>query len=136
MVDAMKKKHEEAGGPEDDESVFVVPIEESIDLHGFRPSEILEVVDAYLTAALEKGFREVRLIHGRGKGVQRARVRQWLEADDRVIRVEEAPPQRGGWGATLAWLRSASVPSEESGRSHGSSPEIVRAGLGDQRRIE
>ena len=45
---------------------IVVPIEESIDLHHFRPSEILDVVDAYIDAALERGFREVRLIHGKG----------------------------------------------------------------------
>ncbi|MDG2051769.1 MAG: Smr/MutS family protein [Myxococcota bacterium] len=100
--------------PETDEDpIFVVPIEESIDLHGFRPREILDVVDAYLDAALERGFVEVRLIHGRGKGVQRARVHQWLEGDPRVRRVEEAPPRRGGWGATLAWLDPASVPSPD-----------------------
>ena len=59
----------------------MVPIEESIDLHSFHPREIVEVVDAYLDAAMEAGFREVRLIHGRGKGVQRARVRAFLEGD-------------------------------------------------------
>ena len=51
---------------------------------------------------------EVRLIHGRGKGVQRARVHKFLRGDDRVERFEEAPPGRGGWGATLVWLRAAS----------------------------
>jgi DNA-nicking Smr family endonuclease len=84
---------------------IVVPIEDSFDLHHFRPSEILDMLDAYLDAALEKGLVEVRLIHGRGKGVQRARVRQFLEGDPRIERYEEAPPGRGGWGATLAWLR-------------------------------
>ena len=57
----------------------VIPIEDSIDLHRFRPSEIGEVVDAYLEAAVEQGLREVRLIHGRGRGVQRNRVRVHLE---------------------------------------------------------
>lgn len=84
---------------------IVVEISEQMDLHHFHPSEILDVVDAYLDAAIEKGIREVRLIHGRGKGVQRARVRQLLSKDPRVDRFEEAPPERGGWGATLAWLR-------------------------------
>ena len=83
-----------------------VAIEDSIDLHRFVPAEILEVVDAYIDAALEIGLREVRLIHGRGKGVQRARVQALLEKDPRVERWEEAPPGRGGWGATLAWLRN------------------------------
>jgi len=83
----------------------VLPIEEAIDLHHFQPREILEVVDAYLDAALERGFREVRLIHGRGKGFQRSRVHGFLESDPRVERYGEAPPGRGGWGATIAWLR-------------------------------
>lgn len=83
---------------------IVVPIEDALDLHTFRPQEILEIVDAYIEAAIEKGFEEVRLIHGRGKGVQRARVQQWLDRDPRVLRWQEAPPGRGGWGATLAWL--------------------------------
>ena len=90
----------------DDEELYVVPIEESIDLHQFRPQEILAVVDAYLDAALEAGFREVRLIHGRGKGVQRANVRRFLERDPRVERYGESSPDRGGWGATLAWLKN------------------------------
>jgi DNA-nicking Smr family endonuclease len=85
----------------------VVPIEESFDLHPFHPSEAISMLDAYLDAALEAGFREVRLIHGRGKGVQRARVRKWLDADPRIERFEEAPPGRGGWGATLARLHVA-----------------------------
>jgi len=86
----------------------VIPIEESIDLHLFRPSEVAEVVDAYLDAALEEGFREVRIIHGRGKGVQRARVRRLLEGDPRVEAFADAPGDRGGWGATLARLRETS----------------------------
>lgn len=94
-----------------DDAVFgepvVVPIEDSLDLHSFRPSETLAVVDAYLDAALEAGFEEVRLIHGRGRGVQRDRVRRFLAADPRVERYAEAPTGRGGWGATLAWLRPA-----------------------------
>jgi len=84
-----------------------VPIEDWIDLHHFHPSEILAVVDAYLDAAIDRGILEVRLVHGRGRGVQRARIRGLLERDPRVERFEEAPPGRGGWGATLAWLRDA-----------------------------
>jgi len=86
---------------------FVVAIEDAIDLHRFAPREVIEVVDAYLDAALEIGLREVRLIHGRGKGVQRARVQSYLDHDARVERWQEAPPDRGGWGATIAWLRRA-----------------------------
>ncbi len=94
----------ENGSPDPEPEPFVVPIEASIDLHSFRPEEVLAVVDAYIEAALEKGYREVRLIHGRGKGVQRANVRRFLENDSRVERFEQSPAERGGWGATLAWL--------------------------------
>ncbi|MBW2231810.1 MAG: Smr/MutS family protein [Deltaproteobacteria bacterium] len=96
---------DDGAGPADDGPVVVMPIEESLDLHGFRPSDVPGVVDAYLDAAREAGFHEIRLIHGRGKGVQRARVRQLVCGDPRVERVAEAPPGRGGWGATLVWLR-------------------------------
>ncbi len=98
----------DAGEPEDgsgEPEPIVVEITDSIDLHHFHPSELIDVVDAYLDAALERGLEEVRLIHGRGKGVQRARVRRFLEEDERVERFEEAPPARGGWGATIAFLR-------------------------------
>jgi DNA-nicking Smr family endonuclease len=101
------RRPDEEGAPEaaHEPEPVVVPIEDAIDLHHFAPREILEVVDAYLDAALEKGLREVRLIHGRGKGVQRARVQSFLDCDPRVARWQEAPPGRGGWGATLAWLQ-------------------------------
>ena len=92
---------------DDDESEMepvVVEIGPSIDLHHFHPSEILDVVDAYLDAALEKGLTEVRLIHGKGRGVQRSRVQNFLEQDRRVAAWSEASPTRGGWCATLALL--------------------------------
>jgi dsDNA-specific endonuclease/ATPase MutS2 len=83
----------------------VVPIEEAFDLHSFRPADVLAMVDAYLDEAIARGFREVRLIHGRGKGVQRAQLRRFLSQDSRVEDFVQAPPERGGWGATLARLR-------------------------------
>mgnify|MGYP006178426917 FL=1 len=99
---------------------FVVEIGASIDLHRFHPSEILEVVDAYLEAALEAGFTEVRLIHGKGRGVQRSRVQQLLREDPRVVDWSEAAPSRGGWGATLALLaRPEETQSEASPRDSG-----------------
>ena len=91
-----------------------VPIEDSIDLHRFQPGEVLEVVDAYLDAAQELGLREVRLIHGRGRGIQRARVQSFLDRDLRVEAWRDAPPGRGGWGATVAWLRTLTPPGDSS----------------------
>ena len=81
-----------------------VPVEDSIDLHSFSPRDIPSVVEAYLEAACEAGFQEVRLIHGRGKGVQKEVVRRILSQHPRVTEYREAPPERGGWGATIVWL--------------------------------
>jgi DNA-nicking Smr family endonuclease len=86
----------------------IVPIEDSIDLHGFNPRDIPSVVEGYLEAAAGRGFREVRLIHGRGKGVQRARVQELLCTSPYVAEFRDAPPTRGGWGATIVWLRTTS----------------------------
>jgi len=93
------------GSPFGDEPVRI-PIEDSIDLHGFRPREVRDVVAAYLEAAQEAGFREVRLIHGRGRGVQRRSVQALLDGHPHVARFTDAPPTRGGFGATLVWLRA------------------------------
>jgi DNA-nicking Smr family endonuclease len=83
----------------------VVPIEAEIDLHAFSPGDVRDVVESYLEAAAEAGFREVRLVHGRGKGVQRASVRALLARHPLVASFRDAPPGSGGWGATLAVLR-------------------------------
>jgi DNA-nicking Smr family endonuclease len=90
--------------PESD-PVVALPIEDSIDLHGFQPRDIPNVVVDYLEEAAQRGFREVRLIHGRGKGVQRARVQQVLAQHPLVESFSDAPASRGGWGATIVWLR-------------------------------
>jgi len=83
----------------------VLPIEDSLDLHTFAPREVLSVVSEYLREAHRRGFSEVRLIHGRGKGVQRAVVHSLLASHPLVARFFDAPPGRGGWGATVVLLR-------------------------------
>jgi DNA-nicking Smr family endonuclease len=94
--------------PEEGDEIFVVPIEDSIDLHAFQPRDVLAVVTDYLEEAAKRGFTEVRLIHGRGKGVQRANVQALLAGHPLVERYRDAPATRGGWGATLVELRLAS----------------------------
>jgi DNA-nicking Smr family endonuclease len=89
-----------------DDDIPSLEIEDSIDLHGFVPRDVPSVVESYLEAAWAKGVTEVRLIHGRGKGVQRARVQQLLRSSPYVAHFTDASPMRGGWGATLVWLRS------------------------------
>jgi dsDNA-specific endonuclease/ATPase MutS2 len=90
---------------EEPEEPVELPVENSIDLHSFAPRDIPSVVDSYLEAAREAGFEEVRVIHGRGKGVQKERVRQVLARSEHVIHFEEATPDRGGFGATVVKLK-------------------------------
>jgi DNA-nicking Smr family endonuclease len=82
-----------------------LPIEDSLDLHAFAPKDVRPVVDEYLKEAAARGFREVRLIHGRGIGVQRTSVQSLLAGHPLVLRFFDAPPERGGWGATVVVLR-------------------------------
>jgi DNA-nicking Smr family endonuclease len=91
--------------PKDPEAPVVLPIEDSIDLHAFAPKDVAAVVESYLEAAREAGFREVRIIHGRGKGIQKERVRRVLGRSAHVVHFEAATPDRGGFGATVVRLK-------------------------------
>jgi DNA-nicking Smr family endonuclease len=82
-----------------------IPIEDSFDLHSFRHEDFLSALDDYLTQAKRRGFGEVRIIHGRGKGIRRAEVRKALGARPDVLEVRDATPERGSSGATLVTLR-------------------------------
>ena len=80
-----------------------LPIEDSIDLHTFAPRDIPSVVDEYVNAAAAAGLREVRLIHGRGKGIQRGIVQNTLEHHPLVVEFWDAPETH--LGATVARLK-------------------------------
>lgn len=82
-----------------------VPIEDSLDLHSFLPRDVPSVVSEYLDEAIRRGLHEVRIVHGKGKGVRRAEVLRLLRSDPRVSEAFDAPPDRGGFGATVAILR-------------------------------
>jgi len=79
-----------------------IPIEDALDLHAFSPRDIPSVVEEYVTAAHEAGLREVRLIHGRGTGVQRGIVQSVLERHPLVESFHDAPESH--LGATVARL--------------------------------
>ena len=79
-----------------------IPIEDFIDLHPFAPRDIASVVEEYIRAAHERGLREVRLIHGRGKGVQRGIVQAALEKHPLVEEFWDAAESH--LGATVARL--------------------------------
>ncbi len=88
-----------------DDSPVELEVGDVLDLHSFPPGEIGELVRDYLDLAVERGFAQVRIVHGRGAGVQRERVRRILERDPRVEAFGDAPLGAGGWGATWARLR-------------------------------
>ena len=80
-----------------------IPIEAELDLHSFRPKEIPSVVDEYLVAAHAEGFRRVRIVHGRGIGVQRGIVQKVLDAHELVAAFDD--DHASHLGATLVELR-------------------------------
>lgn len=108
----MMSHRADAGGPEaDPESpgpgpVVRVPIEDALDLHTFVPRDVPDVLREYIGECVRRGFREVRVIHGRGTGTQRTIVRSVLGSHPLVEGFADAPPDRGGWGATVVRLRN------------------------------
>jgi DNA-nicking Smr family endonuclease len=82
-----------------------IPIEDALDLHPFLPKEVRDVALEYLTEARARGFRQVRLIHGRGIGVQREIIQSMLKTLEWVEEFHDADPSGGGWGATVVLLR-------------------------------
>lgn len=81
-----------------------IPMEDVFDLHTVPPGDVKAVVEAYLEEARDAGLRYVRIIHGRGIGVQRKTVRKVLGRTPFVVEFHDAPLEAGGWGATIATL--------------------------------
>jgi dsDNA-specific endonuclease/ATPase MutS2 len=92
----------------------VIEIRDVIDLHSIPPKQINEIVEEYLQQARVRGFPHVRIIHGKGIGVQREAVRKILGRTPFVTAFYDAPPQAGGLGATIAELDSS--PSGDSSK--------------------
>lgn len=82
-----------------------IPIEDSIDLHTFSPREIPSLLDEYLKECLRHKIFQVRIIHGKGRGVQREIVTSSLKKNPLVRSFFQAPPEAGGWGCTIAVLK-------------------------------
>lgn len=89
----------------DDDDIVVVPITDQLDLHTFRPAETASVVDEYLHEAQALGLPRVRIIHGKGTGVQREIVHGVLRRHPAVAHFALAGERAGSWGATLVDLR-------------------------------
>jgi DNA-nicking Smr family endonuclease len=92
--------------------IETIPIEDTLDLHPFRPKDVRDVAEEYLIAARERGFSQVRLIHGRGIGVQREIIRSLLASLDFVEAFHDADHTGGGWGATVVLLRRSERDAE------------------------
>lgn len=101
-----------------DESPFpdpvVLPLEDVLDLHPFAPKEIRSVVEEYLLECCAAGLITVRLIHGKGRGVQRESIRTLLARLPYVQSFYDAPPEAGSWGATLVELNPALADSSRN----------------------
>jgi dsDNA-specific endonuclease/ATPase MutS2 len=81
-----------------------IPVEDVLDLHSVSPRDVKAVVEEYLAEANRLGLKALRIIHGRGIGVQRETVRAVLAATPFVLSYGDAPPHVGGWGATIVTL--------------------------------
>jgi DNA-nicking Smr family endonuclease len=106
MSDVKAPSCEALGKMEDNNPEVVhIPIDGILDLHMFSPKEVTSVVDEYIRACLEKQIYEVRIIHGKGKGVLRRTVHALLERHPDVVefRLDSGP---SSWGATLVFLRT------------------------------
>jgi DNA-nicking Smr family endonuclease len=84
-----------------------IPLTGELDLHAFAPRDIPSVVEEYVRACAEEGLTVLRLVHGRGRGVQRAEVRRVLGRLSQVASFEDAGALSGGWGATIVRLRDS-----------------------------
>lgn len=85
---------------------IALPIDGALDLHTFRPSELGSLIPAWLFECQKAGLTQVRIIHGKGTGALRASVEAILKRTPTVVSFGTAPPELGGWGATLVTISS------------------------------
>ena len=90
----------------DDDEPVRIPISDVFDLHTVPPRDVAPIVEEYLEEARRLGFKALRIVHGRGIGVQREIVRSLLARTAFVESFSDAPLEAGGWGATIVTLRS------------------------------
>jgi len=91
--------------PEPFDEPIIIPITDVFDLHTVSPRDVKAAVEAYLEEANARGFKALRIIHGRGVGVQREIVRKILARTEFVADFADAPAEAGGWGATVVTLK-------------------------------
>ena len=89
------------------EQPFKILINGILDLHTFKPDDISTLVPDYLDACIKKNIYQVRIIHGKGKGILRRSVLSILKKQDNVLSFKTAEPNTGGWGATVVDLKKS-----------------------------
>ncbi len=107
-----------SAGPQDDDAEAAsepiqLEVTDVLDLHSFAPRDVKAVVEAYLEEARARAFSTVRIIHGKGAGVQRSLVRSLLARTPFVTSFEDAPMGAGSWGATVVWFSHGSQKRED-----------------------
>lgn len=106
-----------SGSRRDEDVVTAIPITGELDLHAFAPRDVPSVVAEYVAACQQRNILALRLVHGKGKGVQRAVVWRVLRALEAVASFGDAPAERGGFGATVVTLHSCASPHERANPS-------------------
>jgi len=93
------------------EIVFMQPvkidIEDALDLHTFKPEDVPDLLEDYILECIKAGIFSMRIIHGKGRGIQKKRVQKLLKNNSKVKSFQDAPPEAGGWGATLVELKDS-----------------------------
>ena len=96
----------EENGAENEPEAVRLPIDGVLDLHAFDPREVGGLLPEYISLCLERGIREIRIIHGKGSGALREKVHSILRRLAEVSSFRLAGEQRGGWGATIVYLKN------------------------------
>ena len=96
---------DEENEPFDPDAIVALPIDGVLDLHTFSPRDVGDLVPTWIDECKAHGLTELRIVHGKGTGSLRRTVHAILARRGDVLDYRLAPPERGGWGATLVTLR-------------------------------
>ncbi len=92
--------------PDEPDEPLAIPITDELDLHTFRAQEVPTLLEDYFRECRRRGFKQVRVIHGKGTGALRALVHAKLRSSPQVVGFASGNETSGGWGATIVTLRS------------------------------
>ncbi len=96
---------EDREGDADEPLPEYIEVTNELDLHGFFPEQIPEIINEFITNAISLKINYLRIVHGKGKSKLKWAVREVLKSDRRVIGFKDAPPEFGGWGATIVEIK-------------------------------